>query len=354
MSDLQEKGRERGLRGRGLVIRDGHGDWHGDWHGDGHGRDGWGERCRWGDNGREWWLGFGGFGPFGAVGGPFGAMGGGRMRDEAAWARRMVSGDRGLMEVLFPYAEPREGYVSPRTMEEWVERRRKEREIMEEEGRWRRRRLEEVKRRAEEEERRWWEENGDGKRVSLFDEIGGVVKVLGEVLDDEFNRFGKEEEPKREVEKKKEPETETDLYSIIRSAFQESERSLSNFFKAFSGAWRDAREAKPVSPPKVETTETVENGITKSTTKKEFVDENGYTHIKVETTWKDEDSRVIFRQSQSSTERSTSWEKTFGGIWPHEESDDRQEQRAIEDGQQDKHETRDKTEQKKEGGWFWK
>ncbi|KAL2262092.1 hypothetical protein VTK26DRAFT_2494 [Humicola hyalothermophila] len=384
MSDLAEKSRVRGrwegrrrrgaigegfgFPGEGLGLGlGGLGEELDELFGFGKGDRG-GEVGRWGDGEGEWWVGQ--FGPWGGgiwpVGfgfGGFGGFGGSglrqRWREEQMWVRRMVSGERGLMEVLFPYAEPREGYVSPRTMGEWVERRRREMEMAEKEANWRLKRLEEAKRLDEERRKRWADENAEGGRWGLFDELRWPLKVLREVLEDDLKLLGKGDDGAAADKKTKQhPDTEGDLYSTIQSAFQESERSLSNFFKTISGAWRDAKEPKPASPPKVETTETVENGITKSTTRKEFVDENGYTHTKVETTWKDEDGRVIFRQSQSSAGRSVNWQKTFNGSWPEdgeETADNAKAPKAIEDGRDKERETGDKTkEQKKEGGWFWK
>jgi hypothetical protein len=186
--------------------------------------------------------------------------------------------------------------------------------------------------------------------ASFFDEIGVVVRALGTVLEDEvkgLEQLGKGGEKSRikdetateKKEKDDAPETESDLYSVIQSAFHESERSLSNFFKSFSEGWRQDHppEPKPAFPPKTETTEVVEDGITKKTTKKEFVDKHGNTHSKIETTWTDQDGRVVMRQMHSSMGRSEHWERT--------------ESRPAE---QVKEKVEEPKEQRKEGGWFWK
>jgi hypothetical protein len=174
------------------------------------------------------------------------------------------------------------------------------------------------------------------------------------VLEDEgklMQRFGKADESNREPKETTanktdahtaSPETENDLYSAVQSAFHESERSLSNFFKAISEGQRDDRqpEPKPASPAKTETTETVEDGVTKKTTTKEYVDKHGNTHSKTETTWTDENGHVVMRQVHSSMGRSDHWEKTIEGVGPTSQA---KETTAEEPKQQ-----------KTEGGWFWK
>ncbi|KAL2201561.1 hypothetical protein P885DRAFT_73900 [Corynascus similis CBS 632.67] len=289
----------------------------------------------------------------GFAGGWFGGM------REVAWLERMRS--RGLTEVLFPVYDPGMGYQSPRTMAEWVERRRAEEKREREAGRvWEellgegRRAVEEADAWADEAKKElrkeidWWRDAADEKGSSFFDGIGSVVKTLGKVLEDEvksLHRFGKERSTKHKdedaVEKdEKAPETENDLYSVIQSAFHESERSLSNFFKSIAEGRRSdtLAEPKPASPPKVNTTEVVEDGITKKTTKKEFVDEHGNTHSKTETTWTDEDGNVIMRQVHSSMGRSERWEKTTPPTPARQDTETSQEPK----------------EPPKEGGWFWK
>ncbi|KAK4242441.1 hypothetical protein C8A03DRAFT_29372 [Achaetomium macrosporum] len=339
LADLQKRRRDRcGEEGGWFGWRSVPGGGWG-WHGHGHGMVGfWGGAPGWG------------------------------MR-EMAWLERMSS--RGLTEALFPVYDPGLGYQSPRTREEWAERRRVEQEKEAQAGRmWeeffaeRKREMEEMEE-AEREVRRlanaWADEarremrrevdagadEARDKGTSFFDGLGGIVRTLGKVLEDEvksLQRYGKgERKDETAVEKKQDtsaPETEGDLYSVIQSAFQESERSLSNFFKSISEGWRDGSlaEPKPASPPKTETTEVVENGVTKKTTKKEFVDKHGNTHSKIETTWTDEDGRVIMRQVHSSMGRSQHWEKTIES----EPSEQAEETVNV------------VKEEKKEGGWFWK
>ncbi|KAL2181932.1 uncharacterized protein P884DRAFT_266318 [Thermothelomyces heterothallicus CBS 202.75] len=296
----------------------------------------------------------------GMVGFPGGWWGGMR---EVAWLERMRS--RGLTEVLFPVYDPGMGYQSPRTMAEWVERRRAEEKREKAAGRaWEellgegRRAIEEADSWVEEAKRDMrkeidsWRDVADEKGSSFFDGIGGVVKTLGKVLEDEvksLQRFGKERATKQKddddvVENQKTPETENDLYSVIQSAFHESERSLSNFFKSISEARRSGTlaEPKPASPPRVDTTEVVEDGITKKTTKKEFVDEHGNAHSKTETTWTDDKGNVIMRQVHSSVGRTDRWEKTITPASAKHDTETSQEPKEP------------PKEPPREGGWFWK
>ncbi|KAK4123888.1 hypothetical protein N657DRAFT_645495 [Parathielavia appendiculata] len=271
---------------------------------------------------------------------------------EMAWLERMRR--QGLTEVLFPVYDPGLGYSSPRTMGEWAERRRAEEQRAREVGRvWEelvgegRRAVEEARREAEREADAW-RDAAQQKGLSFFDGIGEVVRTLGEVLEDIKTlprAVWEDEKPRGKDDTAKEkrnsaPETENDLYSVVQSAFQESERSLSNFFKSFSDAWRtdSLPEPKPASPPKTETTEVVQDGITKKTTKRDFVDKHGNTHSKTETTWTDKDGRVVMRQVYSSMGRSEHWDKA---------EEDRTTRR-------DKETTEELKEQRKEGGWFWK
>jgi len=286
----------------------------------------------------------------------------------AAWLGRME--ELGLKEVLFPVWDVRMGYQSPRTMEEWVERRRVEAKREEEmerlwedllgESRDREEARRELEKEADDARQRIkreldaWRDAGQETATSFFDGIGGIVRTLGKVLEDEaksLQRFGKKDEDSRErrdetaTVKKTDttaPETENDLYSAIQSTFHESERSLSNFFKSISESWRDRAEPKPASPPKTETTEVVENGITKRTTKKEFIDERGNTHLKTETTWTDDSGRVVMKQVHSSMGRSEHWEETFP------------EPTMTPATQNVKKTDEPNEQQRKEGGWFWK
>ncbi|KAK4038482.1 hypothetical protein C8A01DRAFT_17458 [Parachaetomium inaequale] len=293
---------------------------------------------------------------------------------EVAWLERMRS--RGLTEVLFPVYDPGLGFASPRTVVEWAERRRAEERREREVGRvWEelvggaRRTVEEARREVEREADAWaedakremkrevdaWRDVAHEKGASFFDGIGGVVKTLGKVLEDEvksLQRVGREKDTKQHedekaVEKKEAPETENDLYSVIQSAFHESERSLSNFFKAISDGRRDdrLREPKPASPPKVNTTEVVEDGITKKTTRREFVDEHGNTHSKTETTWTDESGQVVMRQVHSSMGRSEHWGETA------QKGEDTAKNTPAD---QDRETPDEPKAQHKESGWFWK
>ncbi|KXX75298.1 hypothetical protein MMYC01_208670 [Madurella mycetomatis] len=264
---------------------------------------------------------------------------------EMRWLRRMATS--GLREVYFPvWDASRPAERSPRTMDEWAERRRREAVAQEEQEM------------AAFERARKGRRNEVGENVvdevgSFFSDIGGVVRTLGKLLEDEImgEREGERKRRGRSAaeEKDKEgPETEGDLYSVIRSAFNESERSLSNFFKSISEGRRDDGfwEPKPASPPRTETTEVVEDGITKKTTKTEFLDERGNTRSKTETTWTDEDGRIIMRQVQSSSSQSQQWHATFGGS-----GNDNEGERNDRD---DREPPSSSKEQKKDGGWFWK
>ncbi|KAG7290301.1 hypothetical protein NEMBOFW57_000300 [Staphylotrichum longicolle] len=258
-----------------------------------------------------------------------GGGGSGREEEEAGrlWEGIVGAATRGVEEGWRELDEARREVE--RGVDEWAEERKRE-----------------AKREVDE-----WRDAGHDKVNGFFDGIGGVVRTLGKVLEDEvksLQRLGKgrdkdEKAGDRDTDKDT-PQTENDLYSVIQSAFHDSERSLSNFFKSLSEGWRDDARAdpKPASTPKIETTERVENGITKKTTKTEYVDMLGNAHTKTETTWTDEDGRVVMRQVHSSMGRSAHWEKTFetGSTTPSQDNKEPAEELEQE--------------HKKEGGWFWK
>ncbi|KAJ4292205.1 hypothetical protein N0V88_005836 [Collariella sp. IMI 366227] len=211
-----------------------------------------------------------------------------------------------------------------------------------------------------------WADEFTDRGTSFFEGVGGVVKTLGKVLEDEVewlrqrranerDKECKEEDRKRSTppeHNKDAAQTEGDLYSVVQSAFHESERSLSNFFKSISDGWRDGSllEPKPASPPKTETSEVVENGVTKKTTRKEYVDRLGNTHSKVETTWTDEAGRVVMKQSHSSVNRSVHWEKSFEKSFGGEKQDKSDRDTTEEPKDKDK----EREQHKHENGWFWK
>jgi hypothetical protein len=288
---------------------------------------------------------------------------------EVAWLERMRA--RGLTEVMFPVYDPGLGYQSPRTLAEWMERRRVEESKEREAGRVWEELLGEGRRAAEREADAWvdearrevrkevdaWRDAAQETGSSFFNGIGGAVKTLGKVLEDEvksLRRLGGEEDRKSKdrgaVQKDDAPQTENDLYSVIQSAFHESERSLSNFFKLISegGRVQSLPEPKPVSPPKVNTTEAVEDGITKKTTTEEFVDQHGNTHSKTETTWTDETGHVIMKQVHSSMGRSEHWEKTAQGNPPEPEK------AATKRPKEQQQQQQQQQQQHRESGWFWK
>ncbi|KAL2271855.1 hypothetical protein VTJ83DRAFT_1226 [Remersonia thermophila] len=326
----------------------------------------------------------------------------------AAWLSRME--EQGLNEALFPVCDPARGYRSPRTAQEWTERRRAEAsQNKETESLWeellqdakksgagdepadeadREARREREREAAEEGRRRlrrelesWWDAGHD-TATSFLDGVGGFVRMLGKVLEDEarsLQQLGKPDQDGGDAGNPKpkpgpaDPATETDLYTLIQSAFHDSERSLSSLFKTLSEGWHNAfppRDAgKPASPPKTETTESLDKatGLTKKTTKTEYVDERGNNHAKTETTWTDESGRVVMRQVHSSVGRAERWgpassrgeaikhqdHQVEGGEKQHQQQQQLEERNADTTADEERQQQQQQ-QQKKEGGWFWK
>ncbi|KAL2123966.1 hypothetical protein VTJ04DRAFT_331 [Mycothermus thermophilus] len=343
--------------------------------------------------------------PFGPGSGPFGRnlwsffLPGDGMRADL-WMRRMQA--QGLHEVLFPVNDTVFGRQSPRTIQEWTERRRNEQErrrkaeslwdaVMEDvrkndstiststssnsikevdaddQPRSHKDALEDARRKLD----AWWDAGHD-TATSFLDGVGGFVRALGKVLEEEarsLQQFGKGHDHKKNPDKKNDgPETESDLYTLIHNTFQESERSLSNLFKSLSESWHNTfdttKEAKPASPPKTETTESFDpkTGLTEKTTKTDFVDKLGNTHTKTETVWTDESGRVVMRQVHSSVGRKGRWEWKFGGDAAAGESreddgelkEQQQQQKQLEGGTSAEADEGKNKKKEKEGGWFWK
>ncbi|KAL1838850.1 hypothetical protein VTJ49DRAFT_2173 [Mycothermus thermophilus] len=329
-------------------------------------------------------------------------MGGEGVR-AASWLNRME--EQGLNEVLFPVCDPVRGYQSPRTVQEWTERRQAEasrqketeslwEELMQDvkqtstethvkevdaETQREREAAEEGRRRLRRELESWWDA-GQDTATSFFDGIGGFVRMLGKVLEDEarsLQQFGKPDKDSKdnknapEKDKSSGPETETDLYTLIQSTFHDSERSLSNLFKTLSEGWHNAfntHQPKPASPPKTETTESFDKatGLTKKTTKTEYVDDRGNNHAKTETTWTDESGKVVMRQVHSSVGRAERWGvsspsrrdaiKNVDGVEGDETQQQHQQHQQHQQQLEEKTDTagEEKQQQKKDGGWFWK
>ncbi|EGS17702.1 uncharacterized protein CTHT_0070440 [Thermochaetoides thermophila DSM 1495] len=296
-----------------------------------------------------------GFG-FGGVYGPvtFGAAGSREWR-EMAWLRRMH--ERRLNEVYFPVQElGKGGYRSPETMEEWVEFRRREAERRKAmQDAWGRRLDNKPYESFGEEWERMLEsfglsdrstENKDGKKDghSVIDEIKSVFKAF----DDLFPRHGHNKKDENHN-----PDTDLDLFESARSAFEDTHRSLSTFFKTFSNAWKDATNAAafpPIprsssnnpagsNPTKVETTESMEDGLMKRVTKKEYDDGKGTTHVVHETTWTDEEGRVVRSQRSETYRQQSSWVRKGG------EEENKEKKEGEGEGEGNKKDGN--------GGWFW-
>lgn len=228
-------------------------------------------------------------------------------------------------------------------MEEWVERRRVEGERRE---RW---------------EGLWEGREEDGRRTGWLEEIGGAVGALAKELEDEVRSslYGEEkpqEAPSTDSDKNKgkDPETETDLYSAVKSAFHESERSLTNFFKSLS---RGLPSSKPASESTTETTEMLDGGLTKKTTHHRSLDGRGTATTRTETTWTDADGRVVMRQVHTSVgpaEAEQQWEDAAeDGPGRRQENETETETEPADKQQQTEQQQQKKT-VNSNSGWFWK
>ncbi|KAK3897799.1 hypothetical protein C8A05DRAFT_19503 [Staphylotrichum tortipilum] len=268
---------------------------------------------------------------------------------ERAWMGRMGRG--GFGEVMFPVWDEGAGWRSPATMEEWVERRRVEAERREAwEGLW------------EGRER----EGEDGRRTGWLEEITGAVGQLAKELEDEVrSSLSLGEKPRREASytdtdkhKDKDPETETDLYSAVKSAFHESERSLTAFFKSLSRGLPSP--SKPASESTTETTEVLNDGLTKKTTHHRSLDARGTAHTRTETTWTNADGRVVMKQVHTSVGPA---EAKHWGQDASEDGPGRDQEKETETEAVDEHQPTQQSEPQQQqpqkivtsnAGWFWK
>ncbi|KAK0629851.1 hypothetical protein B0T17DRAFT_506367 [Bombardia bombarda] len=190
-----------------------------------------------------------------------------------------------------------------------------------------------------------------------------TLKILSMVFEDEIPSLlfgqGQKKERTRSLQEvdadgseqqqqdKLQSQTEEELYSVIQSAFHESERSLSTFMKTFAeGKWRDDDQTRVTKPIPGQWTGDAKFGETKTVTKEEFVDESGNVHLKTEVIKKNAEGRETSRQTHYSVRHVSSTgtsspeevkETTTDSIAPKEvvpRYDDEKEQ--------------------KKAGWFWK
>ncbi|KAK3937626.1 hypothetical protein QBC46DRAFT_180064 [Diplogelasinospora grovesii] len=255
------------------------------------------------------------------------------------WFNRLQQ--QGLTEVYFPYHEPGYRYRSPQTMQEWVETRKREAAA----------KSDPFDRLFTQRLSGWDDPKESDRPPSLFGEINKVLKVLGKVLDDEDHDSHKRKDEGGEAGKEG-PRTEEDLYSAIQSAYHQSEHSLSNLLKMFTGenAWPtdDAKNVKR-SPwnngeqqkeekdgEKRDENETVE------TKRDQWTDEHGYVHAKTEII-KDKDGREYSRETRYT-------------VRPAEPKTDRDEPRTIDTTATHQNDDGKADEEKraKADGWFWK
>ncbi|KAK3374916.1 hypothetical protein B0H63DRAFT_526210 [Podospora didyma] len=286
---------------------------------------------------------------------------------------------QGLDEVYFPVNEPRFAYRSPQTIEEWAVVRKREMDMLattrpERDGDddvsppLRRALGHDDEQTAKEPARNALgvgettpparfpdriKPDKEGEDNQPFSELGKIVNALAKALEDEFKAFRGGADTSvsgRDVSTDDEgvDQTEQDLYSVIRSAFHDSERSLSNFLKSFSEGKRvEQQQPKHYQGPGQQTDIVKDaRGWTKSVTKSEFIDENGGLHVKTETVHKDADGREVGRESSYSFQQTSQSHyngNTRGGKSVRESDDTGK--REDDDGAKPEEKAR---------GWFWK
>ncbi|KAK3333418.1 hypothetical protein B0T19DRAFT_483478 [Cercophora scortea] len=263
-------------------------------------------------------------------------------RSAQAWLNRLRA--QGLTEVYFPFHEPHVGYRSPQTMQEWVEARREMARAWPDDistwAAWR----DEFEKFAKQVDEKGVAEGVGG----LFPELGRAIKVLGKVLEDEVRAFpfgGKGEERKpREGAEDDDKETEEDLYTVIQSAFHESERSLANFIKSFAeGAKRNEDERKRERRTTLDEKE--DKGTKTHTSRSEFVDDEGNVHVRTETTRTSADGTEVYRETSYTVRPAATTRPRSSSGEVEEEKLEREE--AL-------HKKEDEKAERRKAGWFWK
>lgn len=171
---------------------------------------------------------------------------------------------------------------------------------------------------------------------SFFGELDKVLKVLNKVLDDNLTPQDSRRRTEHDNNTAQEPETETELYNAIQTAFNEA-RSLSTFLKTlseggFASPVRKATTNDHSSNPHEDESDKTE------VSKAEFVDDNGNLHTKT----------ITLRTSADGTR--TTREETYSvRPAPKDKKPNNQNSKPV-----DTTITNDGDDGSKGAGWFWK
>jgi hypothetical protein len=194
----------------------------------------------------------------------------------------------------------------------------------------------------------------------LFEELDRVFRILQRVLSEETGGGGQDKEHPESAQAlkaetaKREPETEDELYSVLKSAF--SEKSLSALFKAISLGASNAEvdaESRPTErrgPPDSTLRKTGDEAdeARKVVTKEEHVDVLGNHHVKTVTRHLNEQGEEVGRstvlqvRSRSRLPRTKTGQQRKVGDDGSSESSSRQEEGAQ------------RLDEARKEGWFWK
>ncbi|KAH8910087.1 hypothetical protein BR93DRAFT_458342 [Coniochaeta sp. PMI_546] len=179
----------------------------------------------------------------------------------------------------------------------------------------------------------------------FFGEIEKVVKALNQVLDDTTSTFYGA--GKRQEEHAQEPQTETDLYHAVQSAFNEGQRSLAAFFKSLA----EGIEPRPRSGmhpeadvPDGETIED-EDGMKTVKSTREYVDEYGNKHVSTEIRRTSKDGSMVSTETHYSVRPASDAERPSTETSPRHQDEYKNEEWEVKD---------EKRDGDKHSGWFWK
>jgi hypothetical protein len=180
------------------------------------------------------------------------------------------------------------------------------------------------------------QEQQTGSDGTFFGELDKILKVLNKVLDDNLTPQDSRRRTEHDNNTTREPETETDLYNAIQTAFNEA-RSLSTFLKTLSEGGFASPVTKAITNDAVTKTHDDVSDKTE-VSKEEFVDDYGNLHTKTITQRTSADGTRTMREETYSVRPA-----------PRDKKPDSQDSKPV-----DTTITNDGDDGSKGAGWFWK
>ncbi|EFX00189.1 hypothetical protein CMQ_7191 [Grosmannia clavigera kw1407] len=179
----------------------------------------------------------------------------------------------------------------------------------------------------------------------LFDELDRVFRVLSRIIDEDAGVAGK----KQDADAGRDADAEDELYTAVRSAYSNAEKSLSTFVKTLSGM-SDAAAGAVATTEKAPVQADGRQGETIQTTE-DYTDMYGNRHVKTVVRRLDADGNEIARETYYTIRSTDPSEQTVVA----EDSPSSQKDEDVAGTPQGDRQADGKTANgTKPSGWFWK